>query len=146
MDGEGRSIHLQVIEKLRRETGPGMGTGPGFPARRFRNPGFFDPARNGSGLTRRFLTRDPDFFENKTRTRPGPGFFQKFNPDPARAGIGQPGPEFWIGKKFQINNINYYTVFPFVDTPCIYKDPRPDYIKILYIVWIYYFYVLDTTS
>ena len=84
---------------------PGMGTGP------IRNPGFFDPARNGSGLTRRFLTRDPEFFESKTRARPGPGIFRKLNPDPARAGMGQPGPELGF-----VKNLKNQSNFRVIDT------------------------------
>ena len=85
-----------------------MGTGSALdPA--IRNPGFFDPAQNGSGLTRRFLTRDPEFFESKTRARPGPGIFRKLNPDPARAGMGQPGPELGFVKNFQ-NQSNFRVI------------------------------------
>ena len=73
----------------------------GFPGPAIRNPGFFDPARNGSGLTRRFLTRDPEFFESKTRAQPGPGIFLKINPDPARVGMSQPGPALGFVKNFQ---------------------------------------------
>ena len=72
----------------------GMGNGPGFPARRFRDLGFSDPARNGSGLTRRFLTRDPEILENVTRTRPSPEIFLKYNPDPA--GMGQAGQKLGV--------------------------------------------------
>ena len=93
---------------------PGMGNGPGFPARRFRNPGFTDPAWNGSVLTRRFLTWDPEFFENVTRTRPSPVIFLKYNP--ARPGQGWVNPSenlVWL----KILKQFFYSLSPIWLTP-----------------------------
>ena len=63
----------------------------------------------------------PGFFENVTRTRPSLGFFLKYKPVPAQAGMGQPGPELGIVKNFKVSYINFIQSFPHWIDPWLKK-------------------------
>ena len=60
----------------------------GFPGPGNLNPGLFDPARFSSGLTRRFWTRNPEFF----KIEPG---YSGSGLDFRRIGLTQPGNSFF---------------------------------------------------